>query len=261
MKKQIIINCIIGVCICFVVNCKKKDSANSQDVVPHKTASLEGSYGIVKEFINTSGYIYILVNNGEKEIWIAAPQTELQKGDTVSIPKGMTMPNYHSKTLDRTFDTVLFVNAIQKKGAVKTSQNSLDPHKKNQNNMLDTKTNDQTGKSHTRAKSSVKITGLSIPKEGKTIAGIFSKKDKLFGKEVIFRGKIVKANFKIMGTNWYHFQDGTGEKGSNDMTVTSDVQAKVGQVAVVKGILIKDKDFGSGYKYSVIIEKAEITVD
>jgi hypothetical protein len=40
--------------------------------------------------------------------------------------------------------------------------------------------------------------------------------------------------------------------------VTSDSIPKVGDVVTASGILYNDKDFGGGYKYKVIIEKADI---
>jgi hypothetical protein len=33
----------------------------------------------------------------------------------------------------------------------------------------------------------------------------------------------------------------------------------VGDVVTITGTLYKDKDFGSGYKYSVIVEEAKVT--
>ncbi len=64
-----------------------------------------------------------------------------------------------------------------------------------------------------------------------------------------------------MGKNWLHIQDGTGDPGSNthDLVVTTDGEAEKGAVVTVEGIIAANKDFGSGYKYDVIIEEAVIT--
>jgi hypothetical protein len=61
-----------------------------------------------------------------------------------------------------------------------------------------------------------------------------------------------------MKKNWIHLQDGTGDAGNNDLVVTSDDLPKVGDVVTASGTLYNDKDFGGGYKYKVIIEKAGI---
>jgi hypothetical protein len=64
-----------------------------------------------------------------------------------------------------------------------------------------------------------------------------------------------------MGKNWIHLQDGTGDNGSNDLTVTTDSTVNVGDTVLVSGVLNTDKDFGYGYQYAVIVEDAKITVE
>jgi hypothetical protein len=78
---------------------------------------------------------------------------------------------------------------------------------------------------------------------------------------VAVRGKVVKYNPGIMGKNWIHLRDGSGsnEKKDNDLTVTTSDSAAVGGVVLVKGRVHLDRDFGSGYVYSVIIEDAKVS--
>ena len=78
-------------------------------------------------------------------------------------------------------------------------------------------------------------------------------------KTVKLRGKVVKFVAQIMGTNWLHVQDGSGEGGTADLTVTTDAMVKVGDVVEIEGPLTVNKDFGAGYKYAAIIEKATVT--
>jgi len=94
----------------------------------------------------------------------------------------------------------------------------------------------------------------------RTIAEIWSGKDSLKDKNVVVRGKVVKSLSGIMGKNWIHLRDGSGsrEKGNDDITVTTNGTAAVGDVVVVNGTLRADKDFGAGYVYSVIIEEAKL---
>ena len=73
-------------------------------------------------------------------------------------------------------------------------------------------------------------------------------------------GKVVKYNAMIMGKNWIHLQDGTGEPGSNDLTVTTQGTAFVGDTVLVRGNIGLDRDMGAGYRYDVLIEDATITV-
>ena len=82
----------------------------------------------------------------------------------------------------------------------------------------------------------------------------------LAGKTVTVRGKVMKFNGGILGVNWIHLQDGSGKEAerTNDITVTSDADAKVGETITVTGVVGINKDLGSGYNYPVIIEKAKI---
>jgi hypothetical protein len=93
-----------------------------------------------------------------------------------------------------------------------------------------------------------------------TVQEIFAKKKELAGKIVRVRGKVVKFNPAIMGKNWIHIQDGTGDplQNSHDLVVTSADGAKVGEILTVEGKLASDKDFGAGYTYAAIIEEAKL---
>ena len=93
-----------------------------------------------------------------------------------------------------------------------------------------------------------------------TIETVWKTRTTLVGKTVTVRGKVVKFNGGILGVNWIHIQDGTGSEAdrTNDITVTSDAPAKVGETITATGIVGINKDLGSGYSYPVIIEKATI---
>jgi hypothetical protein len=96
---------------------------------------------------------------------------------------------------------------------------------------------------------------------GQSVADVWAKRAALAGKTVVVRGKVVKFLAGIMGRNWIHLQDGTGtaKDGSNDITVTTDAQAKPGDVLTATGTLAIDKDFGAGYKYGAIVEGATLS--
>jgi hypothetical protein len=72
---------------------------------------------------------------------------------------------------------------------------------------------------------------------------------------------VVKFSPSIMGKNWVHLRDGTGAKadGTNDLLVTTNELAKVGDVVLAKGVVRVDVDFGMGYAYKVLVEDATLT--
>jgi hypothetical protein len=109
---------------------------------------------------------------------------------------------------------------------------------------------------------SIDLSGLAKAEGGQTVAEVFAGRDQLEGKTVVVRGKVVKVNANIMGKNWLHVRDGSGEEGSNDLTITTTgALPAIGDTVVVTGPLGLDRDFGMGYSYPVIVEDAEVTVE
>ncbi len=46
--------------------------------------------------------------------------------------------------------------------------------------------------------------------------------------------------------------------GTNKLVATTQDLPAVGDIITLKGTIYKDKDFGAGYKYNVIMEQATI---
>ena len=108
----------------------------------------------------------------------------------------------------------------------------------------------------------VDLTGIAKAEGGKTVAELFAEKDQLAGQSVTVRGKVVKTNAGVMGKNWLHLRDGSGEEGTNDLTVTTAADLpNIGDIVVVTGPVTVNKDFGMGYSYPVILEDATVTAE
>jgi len=71
--------------------------------------------GKVVSVIDTTGYTYIELENGGNKFWIAAPTTKVNKGDHIRFVENMVMTNFTSKTLNRTFSTLIFVTSTEVK--------------------------------------------------------------------------------------------------------------------------------------------------
>jgi len=108
------------------------------------------------------------------------------------------------------------------------------------------------------------LADTKVPKasgpNAQTVAEVITKRIELKDKTVLVRGKVVKFTPEILNKNWIHLRDGSGSALDNthDVIVTTNEQAKVGDVVVVKGIVHVDKDLGSGYAYKVLIEEATL---
>lgn len=64
----------------------------------------------VLSIISVPSYTYIEATQGKKTIWLAAASMAVKKGDVVRFDDGMVMDNFYSKTLKRTFPSIIFVN-------------------------------------------------------------------------------------------------------------------------------------------------------
>ncbi len=79
------------------------------------SGKMPNNEGIVIEILETTGYTYMELNNTGRKFWIAAPTTQVKKGDHVRFVESMSMENFVSKTLNRMFPRVTFVSSTQVK--------------------------------------------------------------------------------------------------------------------------------------------------
>lgn len=228
---------------------KEKPAAPATETASKAAPAAMGKSGTVTETMNSGGYTYVQVDTGSEKIWAAAPEFQVAVGDAVIVPEGMPMANYHSKTLDRDFELVYFVDSVMVGGEEAASSQAMP-----EGHPPLTVESEEAG-------SDVDFSDLQKADGGKTVAEIFADKAALAGQEVAVRGKVVKFSPEIMGKNWIHVQDGTGNGGTSDLTVTTDATASVGDTVMVSGVVTTDKDFGYGYKYDVILEDAKVTVE
>lgn len=68
--------------------------------------------GKVLSTIDATSYTYIEVVEDKKTIWLAAPTVALKKNNIIRYDDGSEMVNFHSKTLNRTFPSIIFVNRV-----------------------------------------------------------------------------------------------------------------------------------------------------
>lgn len=207
--------------------------------------------GKVLQTMNSGGYSYILIqkNNGENT-WVAVTETPVTVGSQMKFRGGMEMGQFESKTLKRTFDKITFADGVitdpkpADKAAHPAGENTVSPGSTGSVASKDT---------------SVSVSKASGP-NAYTVKEAFTSSAKLNKKKVVIKGKVVKVSSRIMGKNWIHIQDGTGTSaaGNHNLVCTSKDTADVGDVVTVSGTLAKDKDFGGGYKYAVIIEDVTI---
>jgi hypothetical protein len=193
--------------------------------------------GKVLETMNAGGYTYARIDDEGKMLWLAMPTTKLKVGQDATFNPGQEMLNFRSEALKRTFDRIIFTTGL----------------------LVLPGTEEYRAKNKVKPSVAVKVEKAK-GSEARTVAEVYRDKASFGAQKVSVRGKVVKVSLGIMGKNWVHLQDGTGspEKGTNELVVTTDGEATVGDVVTATGTVTPDKDFGYGYRYDVIMERAEI---
>ncbi len=226
----------------------------------------------VIDTMNSGGYTYMQVDNGGKPEWVAIPESEIKKGKEVRFYRGMLMKDFTSKTLNRTFATVIFSPGLVENDAKSPHSETFHKTKDSFSAAVETeKASASKSKTQTQTTSggsmaaivpfeALKIERIDEP-NGYTVGEIFQRAKELDGKKIAVRGKVVKFSPMIMGKNWVHLQDGTGNamKNEHDLVITTQDQVQKGDMVVVQGVLAAKKDFGAGYSYEAIIEAATLT--
>lgn len=78
---------------------------------PPLATAVSSSDGKVISSMNASIYTYMELEANNKRFWIAAPTTKVKVGDRVRFVESMVMENFNSKSLNRTFDRIIFVSS------------------------------------------------------------------------------------------------------------------------------------------------------
>jgi hypothetical protein len=194
--------------------------------------------GVILEVKDVDSYTYIRLKTKDGETWAAVSTAPLKVGATVTIGDAMVMKNFESKSLKKTFPSIVFGNLAG--------------------------SNKSAGDPHAGSPKVADTTPIKVPKatgaNARTVAEVITKSAELKDKPVRVRGKVVKYSGAIMGKNWIHLRDGSGTDAdnTNDILVTSATPAKLGDVVTVAGVVRVNKDFGAGYSYKVLIEEATI---
>ncbi|MBK9797614.1 MAG: OB-fold nucleic acid binding domain-containing protein [Holophagaceae bacterium] len=218
-------------------------------------APSQGLSGKVLERIEAAPYCYLRLQTAQGEVWAAVPEAKIEKGTEVTIASPMLMNNFESKTLNKTFATVYFGTLAPAGGApAAAAAPAAMP------GAMPGAPTPQAPGAPVVAKEVVSKVDKATGPDAQTVADLWAKKASLKEKSVSIRGKVVKYNPGVMGKNWMHLQDGSGEagKGNHDITVTSQDAVTKGDVVTVKGVVRLDKDFGAGYSYALIVEEAKV---
>ncbi len=208
---------------------------------PDSKMPISGHKVKVLEVIQANAYTYLNVEENDKEYWMAiAKSNSVKEDDVIYYNIALEMKDFKSEDLDRTFETILFVEKISDKPL-------SSPH-------------GMPAQSAMQRKAIEKDPSISIEpvSGGIFISELFANSSSCSGKLIKIKGQVTKVNSAIMGKNWVHLQDGSEHNGQFDLTVTTQAKVNIGDVVVFEGMISLNKDFGFGYAYDILMEEAKL---
>lgn len=192
--------------------------------------------GVVLESLNGGGYTYMQIEDASKnKHWVAVTGVAIEKGTEVRLTEEMRTEKFESKSLNRTFDSIIFASNLQYRTKV-------------------------TESGHLALINEVVKESPYKQKDTLSVKEAIEKRVSLKDKTIAIRGKVVKASANILERNFIHIQDGTSDGAEVGRVVfTSKELPKVGDIVTARGVVSVDKNFGSGYVYKIIVEDATFT--
>lgn len=200
---------------------------------------------------NAGGYSYIKVRESGKEEWLAALPMKVSVGDEIEYTCGDVMSNFQSKAMNKTFESIRFVSRIHvigKDAPQQAIQKEVMP-----------KDDVHKGIKASTDVAEPKQGEIASAKDGKTIAELFSEREKLKGGKIVLRAKVMKVSKNILGKNWVTLDDGSGKSPDDSIVAVTMEIPKPGDIVTASGILKTNVNLGAGYQYKVLIEDAKFT--
>lgn len=79
-----------------------------------ETTETKQYYGVVKELKPSAGYMYIKLTMNDRDIWAASGVADIKVGDKIRLDEAYPMHGFYAKSLDKTFDVILFASGVTK---------------------------------------------------------------------------------------------------------------------------------------------------
>ena len=229
-----IITPLLSLSVILAVSCNQQGNKTSR-INPNQPHEITAS-----EVIQSPSYTYVLATKDNISFWIATAKADVSEGENYFFSGALEMQDFTSEELGRTFDWIYFVNQLNPGTLPTPGDAQMEP-----------------GKEWKSMPEKIDIS-IDPPEGGVSVAELYENRNDFESKRVVVRGQVVRYSQGIMGRNWIHLQDGSGEEGSHDLTITTRDEISVGEIGTFEGVISLDKDFGAGYFYDLIMEDASL---
>jgi hypothetical protein len=228
------------------ISCKR--GPNAGDPIPlettvsvadaHKDIVMDLHKITIIEAVPTSKYLYLRVNEDDREYWMATSPTEVTTGDVYYYNEALIRSAFESKEMQRVFDTIYLVTRIVPEAQAEKlrPKKSVAPPPSEASASGDSNFHGGMQK-------------LTTPVR---ISEIFADPASFEGRQVEISGTCTKVNEGILNRNWIHIKDGSAD--DKDLVVTSSSSVKEGDPVKIRAVVRLDKDFGAGYSYEILLE-------
>jgi len=216
--------------------------------------------GKVLEQLDVAKYSYLrLAGSNARDTWVAVPVTTSRVGTSVTVMNAELMAQFASASLKRTFDEIYFGVLDDAPAAAATEHGASD-------SALDLRTDPHSSQQAPhpgpgRGADSVPVAACekAAGPLGRTVAELHTLDASASGARARVRGTVVKVTGGVMGRSFVHLRDATGKAPlSNDLTATTTEDLSLGSQVLLEGTIKIDEDFGSGYRYPVLLADAHV---
>ena len=201
----------------------------------------------VIETMNSGGYSYIKYRGNGQEGWLATGEMVVNEGDQIEFQGGMEMRDFHSRSLNRSFAAIQFVDGVEvtNAGSPKT--------------IIETAHAAQQAAAAPSLPSSPGLGDIAPLDSGMTVATVLGGYPEHAGQSASLRARVMKVSENVMGKNWVTLQDGSGDSPDIKLIATTLETVSPGDTVVVEGVIANDVSLGYGYEYKVLLEEAHFT--
>lgn len=202
----------------------------------------------VIETKNAGGYTYIKLEEKGEQYWAAVPGVKVKVGEKITLKESTWMQNFKSKSLNQTFDKILFADILNKKG-ISGSANVHGIHGQM------TKKKQEVKKPDPKFNENMFIAKNAPIKT--TINTLYNETAKYKNKNVEVEATVLQVSNKVMGNTWVKLFD--GKDAIIFRSANEDEKLKKDDKVRVIGTLNTDVDYGYGFKYELIGVNAKFT--
>jgi len=211
--------------------------------------------GVVAEVLQVPNYTYLHLSTQAGDEWAAISTTNaITAGQNITVRVSTRMQNFASKSLGRTFDSIIFgelgTGAPSAPGPV--DEGAALPSGHPPVGATAAAPQDTVAKA-------IDATRLAEPALSMRVADVFSERQMLKGRMVKVSGTVSRAT-AVAGVHYGHLKDGSGSSASqnDDLVVISTQPLTVDQRVSLQGTVVLDKESGMGTKWPVALDLATL---